>query len=340
MAGGYECEFAEKVSKGVQFECPICLLVLREPYQATCCGKSFCKECIHRVKADLSPCPTCKDENFKLFYNKGLQQSLYDFRVYCTHKSKGCEWTGELRELDNHLNSDSPADKSLQGCPFTLIKCPLSCETKLVRVHMSSHLKDKSLHPEYTSPARKGFQSFQIHLLNKEQYLNGSLHENGIEEKTYFGLNQSVAPVELIMTDFEQHKKNDDIWYSPGFYTHPGNGYKMCLAVYANGWAEGRGKCIAVYVHLMQGEFDEKLEWPFRGDVHVQLLNWEDGREKELHTRVIPFDELAQECTAGRVVSGERAELGRGLCKFASHGDIRAKYLKNDYLKVCVYVSH
>ena len=101
------------------------------------------------------------------------------------------------------------------------------------------------------------------------------------------------------------------------------------------GWAEGRSKCIAVYVHLMQGEFDSKLEWPFRGDVHVQLLSWEEGGEnsKEPLTRMIPFDDSAQECTAGRVMGRERAELGCGLCKFASHQDIRAKYLKNDCLK-------
>ena len=141
------------------------------------------------------------------------------------------------------------------------------------------------------------------------------------------------------MTGFEQHRKNNDIWHSPGFYTHPG-GYKMCLAIYANGWAEGRSKCISVYVHLMQGEFDSKLEWPFRGVVHIQLLSWEEGGEKEPHTRVIPFDESAQECTAGRVVRGERAELGHGLCKFASHRDIRAKYLKNDCLNVHVCISH
>ena len=127
MATGFECKFAEKVSKGIQFECPICLLVLREPYQATCCGKSFYKECIHRIKAANQVCPMCKDKDFNLFHNKGLQQSLYDFQVYCTHKSKGCEWMGELRELNNHLNSDPPASKSLQGCPFTLIKCPLGC---------------------------------------------------------------------------------------------------------------------------------------------------------------------------------------------------------------------
>ena len=95
MAGSFECEFAEKVSKGIQLECPICLLILREPYQATCYGKTFCKECIYRVRADLKPCLTCKDVNFKLFYNKELQQSLYDFRVSCTHKSKGCEGNKE-----------------------------------------------------------------------------------------------------------------------------------------------------------------------------------------------------------------------------------------------------
>ena len=124
---GFECEFIEKPPNAVQSECPICLLVLREPYQATCCGNSFCRQCADRAKARNQVCPTCNDRNFNLFHNLGLQRSLYDFQVYCTHKSKGCEWTGELRELDNHLNSDPPADESLQGCSFTLIKCPLNC---------------------------------------------------------------------------------------------------------------------------------------------------------------------------------------------------------------------
>ena len=344
MAGGFECAFAEKVSKGVQCECPICLLVLREPYQATCCGKSFCKECILRVKVDLKSCPTCKDDNFKLFHNKGLQQSLYDFQVYCTHKSKGCEWTGELRELDNHLNSDPPADKSLQGCPYTLINCPLSCESTLARRYILSHLKDQLVHSDnwHTLPARKEFQNIQMQFLNGEQHhiINGSLHENGIEQERFFASDRLVAPVQLIMSNFEQHRKSEGIWYSPGFYTRPG-GYKMCLAIYSNGWAEGRSKCISVYVHLMRGEFDDKLEWPFQGDVHVQLLSWEEGEENlrgSTHAQVIPFDETAQECTAaGRIVGGDRAEIGRGLCKFALHRDIREKYLKNNCLKLCVY---
>ena len=72
---GIECEFVEKPPKAVQCECPICLLVLREPYQATCCGKSFCKKCIERVKVGSSRCPVCKTENFFSYPNNGLEQS-------------------------------------------------------------------------------------------------------------------------------------------------------------------------------------------------------------------------------------------------------------------------
>ena len=71
----------------------------------------------------------------------------------------------------------------------------------------------------------------------------------------------------------------------------------------------------SVYVHLMRGNFDDKLKLPFRGDFHVQLLSWEEGTRVEgskesAHTRVIPFDESAQECTTA--VGRDRAEL----CKF------------------------
>ena len=104
---GYDCKFVENPSIVLQFQCTICLQVLREPHQANCCGENFCKECIHRVKAANQACPTCRVKDFPLFHDKALQQrELYNFRVYCTHKSEGCEWTGELKEIDKHLNSD------------------------------------------------------------------------------------------------------------------------------------------------------------------------------------------------------------------------------------------
>ena len=39
-----------------------------------------------------------------MFPNKRLQKSLYKLKVRCTWQKNGCDWTGELRELDSHLS--------------------------------------------------------------------------------------------------------------------------------------------------------------------------------------------------------------------------------------------
>ncbi len=123
MAAGFECEFVEEPPSCFQSECPICLLILRDPYQVTCCGKSFCKVCIQKIKANNQRCPTCKDENFEHYTNLGLKQPLYGFKVYCCNKAKGCDWQGELGQLDQHLNLDPDEDKQLIGCAFAEIQC-------------------------------------------------------------------------------------------------------------------------------------------------------------------------------------------------------------------------
>ena len=53
-------------------------------------------------------------------------------------------------------------------------------------------------------------------------------------------------------------------WYSPPFYTkRNASGYKMCLGVVVNG---GNWPGISVEVYLMQGQNDDKLIWPFKGE--------------------------------------------------------------------------
>ena len=121
---GFECEFVEDPPSWLQTECPVCLQILREPYQVTCCGKSFCRECIEQVKAANKPCPCCKQNSYNDFPNKGLQQPLYGFHVHCSNKEEGCEWTGELGQLDSHLNlNQSGKVDELEGCEFAKIKC-------------------------------------------------------------------------------------------------------------------------------------------------------------------------------------------------------------------------
>ena len=138
LVSGFECEFVEKPPEIIQTECLICLLILRGPYQVICCGKSFCRSCIERVKALNNPCPHCNERNFTDFPNIGLQQSIYQLKVQCTHQNEGCKWTGELGELDNHLNLDPQPANQLKGCVYATVKCT-HCSGSYQRQHIAHH---------------------------------------------------------------------------------------------------------------------------------------------------------------------------------------------------------
>ncbi len=140
---GFDCEFVEPPpERYMQSECPICLQIIREPHQVTCCGKKFCKTCIDYIKVIQKPCPTCKEE-FSSFADKGLKQSLYGLKVRCSHQKDGCEWTGELRQLDEHLNTDPQPENLLDGCQFVEINCIYNCRNHQQRRYIQNHqIKD------------------------------------------------------------------------------------------------------------------------------------------------------------------------------------------------------
>ena len=76
-------------------------------------------------------------------------------------------------------------------------------------------------------------------------------------------------------------EKNEGLFSDP-VYSHFGR-YKMRLSVFANGNGSGEGTHMSVYVHLMQGDNDDILKWPFKGTIKVSLLNQlEDGQH---HTK-------------------------------------------------------
>ena len=136
--GGYDCEFVKRPASDLgQADCPVCLLVLREPQQVTCCGYSYCLSCIHRVQADQNVCPTC-NEQLTTFPNIGLKRALYCQKVYCVHRGLGCEWEKELRELDRHLNLQPPPEKLLEGCQFSEVECNL-CLQPFQRRYLQVH---------------------------------------------------------------------------------------------------------------------------------------------------------------------------------------------------------
>ena len=155
---GFKCEFVEKPPEVLQSSCPICLLILREPYQVTCCGNSFCRACIQKIKTKNKPCPTCNKENFTDYSNLGLQRPLYGFKVYCSNKDEGCDWQGELGQLDKHLNLNPDKDKQEIGCAYTKVKC-LHCSELYQRCSIKRHQTSECLLRPFSCEMCKEFKS-------------------------------------------------------------------------------------------------------------------------------------------------------------------------------------
>ena len=136
---GYECEFVQPPPEALQTDCSICLLVLREPHLISCCGHNFCRTCIGRIKTKGKSCPLCNATEISAMHNKGLERSLKEFEVRCTHAVSGCEWVGKLGLLDNHLNLNPDIEKQLEGCSFVEIACNHRCGEVFSRRMLANH---------------------------------------------------------------------------------------------------------------------------------------------------------------------------------------------------------
>ena len=120
-----------------EFNCPICLEILQEPYLTTCCGNHFCEACVDKVKESASKCPLCQEAPLNGIINKSLRRKLNELKVYCMHKETGCKWIGDLGKLEQHLANG----KSDGECQFVVVKCTVSdlCKVKILRNSLICH---------------------------------------------------------------------------------------------------------------------------------------------------------------------------------------------------------
>ena len=66
--------------------------------------------------------------------NKHLQRQVNSLKVRCQHHEVGCQWVGELRYLQEHL------DPVMRKCGFILLACPLSCGERVHNSAMKDHI--------------------------------------------------------------------------------------------------------------------------------------------------------------------------------------------------------
>ena len=301
--GGFDYEFVAAPPRSL--ECPVCLLTLREPHVISCCGNQFCQPCIQRIQNDSKPCPLCNEPNFTTFLHKGVMREVNSLMVRCPQKELGCDWEGELGQLQQHLN---PAMESRgKGCGFVLIDCVYKCGEQFPRREIHQHELEECLRRpievQISSLARK-LESTRAEnqFLKKDlsEKLNAVMVENKViraENQAIKAENQAIKaenkalqetvkqlqsscallqscvnptpPFYFTLHNVKYHMQEDLKWISPPFYSHAG-GYKMCILVYANGQGSRKGTHLSLFLALMRGEYDDQLQWPFRGVVTIQ----------------------------------------------------------------------
>ena len=142
--GGYRCEFIDPVSD--DFICKVCNCVAREPNLTVCCGQHYCQSCITKIVEDGKPCPNseCGEATFNAFLNKNCKRKILALRVHCTMKDRGCQWTGKVEHLDDHLDVNSG------DCQYVDVECPEKCGQQVQKHQLVTHIANECPKRDFT----------------------------------------------------------------------------------------------------------------------------------------------------------------------------------------------
>ena len=134
------------------------------------------------------------------------------------------------------------------------------------------------------------------------------------------------------MSNFSTRKLFSHSFECYSFYCDPK--YYMTIEVYPAGHGAGKGSHVSVYPVIIRGEYDQFLQWPFVGEVVVELLNWSVDNhhyKKTLH--------LTPDSTRHRMSMGDIAATGLDCEQFIAHSVLEdSAFLHDDCLHFRVNV--
>ena len=137
------------------------------------------------------------------------------------------------------------------------------------------------------------------------------------------------TPACFTITDVAKRRESGKDYYSPPFVAAK---YKMCLNVCCGGHGAGKGTHVSMYACLLKGEDDDSLEWPFCGDITVEVLNWHGDHDH--YKKVLPLN--SPNHPYARVMSEVTSPLGRGKPQFMPLSTLSSKYLEDECMRIRV----
>jgi TNF receptor-associated factor 4 len=369
-ADASEVKFVDPIPPELEIYCSICLDVFKDPQLTQCCGHHFCLKCLEQVQLSRRPCPLCKEPVVVAVLNKSLQRIINGLRVFCLNQPKGCDWQGDFKSLESHLSLDSREG----DCKFVPVLCANGCGHTIERQSLVDHenkycskkpncdiydlartvqflVEENQTLNEKVDSLLLINQSYgkEIDTLKRQvdnyhselRHLRSTSNGNGPPQRRTSSLGATpsppIVPYEFVFAEYEHRcRLQTKSWFSEPFYTHI-DGYKMCVRVAPQGIGNGEGTHVSVHFYLMKGDNDDKLGWPFRGAVTIQLIN--QLRDGDHHVQTSDFNDRTPLQYCRRVTLGERAGQGWGKSLFIAKSELvydskkQIQYLKDDCLK-------
>lgn len=280
----------------------------------------------------LVPCPNkCTAKGTQVMLIK--KYISVHMTTTCPHRVVSCPYCSlEVRQCD--LESIH-----LRKCNKVIVSCPNEgCQVKSERDGLQAHLSLCVYGPVPCKYAQIGCRVVTSRKSIESHEDDHRFHlDVAVETISKLNFKNIISAHTFKVSNFEQLKATDAIYYSPPFHTHE-RGYKLCVRIYANGVQSGHGTHMSVYVHLMQGDYDKYLDWPFTGEVTLELLNQKEDAGHYKKTLVFPKE---AENINQRVTDGERCQHGFGYKHFLKHNKCysnKASYIVNNtaYFRVSI----
>ena len=280
---------------------------------------------------------------------KGTLKDIDDHLQQCPYQilpcTNGCKESLQRKQLEDHLENDClkritkclycneeniyevivgdhfklctqlPIKCSTEGCDFMTKRCSMgkhkrecpkefvTCQYNTIGCHHYMKREEQDEHNEQTikkhlKMAVKEVEHLRAMLVTLESPVKNAVHQ------------------QIQLAGFKEKKESDISWYCPPIYTSPG-GYKMRFQIFPNGFGESKGKKLSCLVRLLPGAYDDIMEWPFQGEVTIELLNQLEDRN-HIKKEMI-YNETTPDVFKTRVVDKEHEkDMERTLCLLMS----------------------
>ncbi|KAG8234864.1 hypothetical protein J437_LFUL013151 [Ladona fulva] len=312
-----------------RYECPICLNYLEEAV-VTSCGHRFCMKCINSwLQQNGSTCPIdvtpleLKDifpDNFTRREILQIKQQHVGKQTSVAEDSNKKESPSQEKVLDNVV---------CEG-PDLLLR---ALYERIILLEQRAHEQDIVVE----NLRRK------IAVLEMKEESNSTVEEetalrccNGL---FLWKIRRFSSQLQLMMDNQGDRSAPPQMLYSPSFYTHPTCGYRFCARI---NLSKRNPSHLSLLIHVVRGDYDDILPWPFTGNIKLELINQREGGDHLVESMTVG-GEGCPRAFSRPPTDGSRTvnPRGFGYMEFVAIADLTSGgFLQNDTLVIRVKVEH